>query len=149
MKCDPKTKCRRAKLHNKMIDNSAPFLDQLFWQYLCFAKHFRSHAILKMFREQYNQWHLPSQIPLVSYSPTFGLNSWNSCNYSIAMAKDPTMTSRPLFGLYHLENGGCMYLSKLGKNSGIWQMLVNKPTWQRNVYLWQRHWSSWCFVRLD
>jgi hypothetical protein len=40
MRCDPKTKCKMAKIHNKIIDNSAPFLDQLFWQYLCFAKHF-------------------------------------------------------------------------------------------------------------
>jgi len=40
MRCDLKTKCKMAKIHNKMIDNSSPFLDQLFWQYLCLAKHF-------------------------------------------------------------------------------------------------------------
>jgi len=46
------------------------------------------------------------------------------------------------FELYH---GGCMqFVEVRGTKSGIWQMLVNKPTWQRNVYLWQRHWSSWC-----
>jgi hypothetical protein len=46
------------------------------------------------------------------------------------------------FELYH---GGCMqFVEVRGTKSEIWQMLVNKPTWQRNVYLWQRHWSSWC-----
>jgi hypothetical protein len=30
MRCDPKTKCKMATIHNEMIDNSAPFLDQLF-----------------------------------------------------------------------------------------------------------------------
>jgi hypothetical protein len=49
MRCDPKTKCTMATIHNEMIDNSAPFLDQLFWQYLCFAKHFQSFINLRMF----------------------------------------------------------------------------------------------------
>jgi hypothetical protein len=49
MRCDPKTKCKMAKIHNKMIDNSAPFLDQLFRQYLCFAKHFLFFINLRMF----------------------------------------------------------------------------------------------------
>jgi hypothetical protein len=34
-----------------MIDISTPFLDQLLWQYLCFAKQFRSHVILSMFHD--------------------------------------------------------------------------------------------------
>jgi hypothetical protein len=127
-----------------MIDNSSPFLNQLFLQYLCFTKHFRSHVILKMLGGQYSQWQPPSQIQLVSCSPTFGLNSCNFCNCSIEMAEDPTMISYLLSGLYHLENGGCMGSVRVRQKSGIWQMLVNKPTWQRNVYLWQRHWSSWC-----
>jgi len=99
---------KNEKFHNNMIDNSSPFLNQLFWQYLCFAKHFRSHVILKMFRGQYSQWLPPSQAPLVCCSPTSGLASWNSYNYSIEMVKDPTMTSHLLSGLYHLENGSCM-----------------------------------------
>jgi hypothetical protein len=46
------------------------------------------------------------------------------------------------FELYH---GGCMQFFEVrGTKSGIWQMLVNKPTRQMNVYLWQRHCSSWC-----
>jgi hypothetical protein len=49
MRCDPKKKCKMAKIHNKMIDNSSPFLDQLFWQYLCLAKHFLSFVNLRMF----------------------------------------------------------------------------------------------------
>jgi hypothetical protein len=49
MRNDPKTNCKMAKIHNKMIDNSTSFLDQLFWQYLCLAKHFRSFVNLRMF----------------------------------------------------------------------------------------------------
>jgi len=37
------------QLHNKMMDNSAPFLDKLFWPYLCFAEQLRSLVILMMF----------------------------------------------------------------------------------------------------
>jgi hypothetical protein len=32
-----------------MMDNSAPFLDKLFWPYLCFAEQLRSLVILMMF----------------------------------------------------------------------------------------------------
>jgi hypothetical protein len=131
---------QNAKFHNNMIDNSSPFLTQLFLQYLYFAKQFRSLIILRMFWRQNDRWQAPSQIPLVFCSPTSRLDS---CNCSIEMAEDPTMTSHLLFGLYHLENGGCMGSVRVRQKSGIWQMLVNKPTWQRNVYLWQRPWSSW------
>jgi hypothetical protein len=47
IRCDPKAKCKMAKLYNKMIDNSVPFLDKLFWQYLCFAKYFWSLVMLR------------------------------------------------------------------------------------------------------
>jgi hypothetical protein len=110
---------QNAKFHNNMIDNSSSFLNQLFWQYLCFAKHFRSHVILKMFGGQYSQWHPPSQTPLVSCSPTSRLVSWNSCICSIEMADDPTMTSHILSGLYHIENGSCMGFVRVRKKSGI------------------------------
>jgi hypothetical protein len=30
IRCDPKTKCKIAKIHNKIIDNSTTFLDLLF-----------------------------------------------------------------------------------------------------------------------
>jgi len=111
---------KNATFHNNMIDNSSPFLNQLFWSYV----------ILKMFRGQYSQWHSPSQNPLVSCSPTSRLASWNSCNCSIKMAEDPTMTSHFLSEVYHLENGGCMGFVGVRQKSGIWQMLVNKLTWQ-------------------
>ena len=96
MRCDPKTKCKMAKIHNKIIDNSAPFLDQLFWQYLCFAKHFLFFINLRMFLWQYGWWHHLSQTQLASCSPSSDLDSWNSCNCSIEMTKEPTMifTSR-------------------------------------------------------
>jgi hypothetical protein len=51
MRCDPKTKCKMAKSITKMTDSSTPFLDQLLWQYLCFAKQFQSLAILRMFHD--------------------------------------------------------------------------------------------------
>jgi len=51
MRCDPKTKCKMAKSITKIIDSSTPFLDHLFWQYLCFAKQFQSLAILRMFHD--------------------------------------------------------------------------------------------------
>ena len=137
----PQNKMQDGKIHNKNDWQFNPFLDQLLWQYLCFAKQFRSLVILRMFWRQNDRWQAPSQIPLVFCSPTSGLDS---CNCSIEMAEDPTMTSHLLFGLYHLENSGCMGSVRVRQKSGIWQMLVNKPTWQRNVYLWQRHWSSWC-----
>jgi len=136
----PQNKMQDGKIHNKNDWQFNPFLDQPLWQYLCFAKQFRSLVILRMFWRQNDRWQAPSQIPLVFCSPTSGLDS---CNCSIEMAEDPTMTSHLLFGLYHLENGGCMGSVRVRQKSGIWQMLVNKPTWQRNVYLWQRPWSSW------
>ena len=140
----PKQNAEWQKFHNNMIDSSTPFLDQLFWQYLCFAEQFQSLVILRMFCDNITNDKPPSQTLLVSYLPTSRLDSWNSCHCSIEMAEDPTMTSHLLSGLYHLENGGCMGSVRVKQKSGIWQMLVNKPTWQRNVYLWQRHWSSWC-----
>jgi hypothetical protein len=65
-------------------------LDQFFWQYLCFAKHFRSFVNLRMFWWQYDRWHHLSQTQLASCSPSSGLDSWNSCNCSIEMAEVPT-----------------------------------------------------------
>jgi hypothetical protein len=62
MRCDSKTKCKMAKIHSKMINISAPFLDQLFWQYLCLAKHFRSFVNLRMFWWQYGWWHHLSRL---------------------------------------------------------------------------------------
>jgi hypothetical protein len=50
MRCDPKTKMLNDNSTNKMMDNSAPFLDQLFWPYLCFAEQLQSLVILMMFR---------------------------------------------------------------------------------------------------
>ena len=43
-----KQKCKMAKIHNKNAWQFNSFLDQLHWQYLCFAKQFRSLVILKM-----------------------------------------------------------------------------------------------------
>jgi hypothetical protein len=83
---------QNAESHNNMIDSSSPFLNQLFWQYLCFSKHFRSHVILKMFGGQYSQWHSHLQTLFCS----------------IEMVEDSTMTSHLFSGLYHLENSGCM-----------------------------------------
>jgi len=99
MRCDPKTKCRRAKLHNKMIDNSAPFLDQLFWQYLCLAKHFWSFVNMRMFWWQYGWWHYLSQTQLASSLPSSGLDSWKFCNYSNEWPKTPTMIFTSLVGI--------------------------------------------------
>ena len=36
----PKQKAEWQKFHNNMIDSSTPFLDQLFWQYLCLPSNF-------------------------------------------------------------------------------------------------------------
>jgi hypothetical protein len=64
-------------------------LDQLFWQYLCFAKHFLFFINLRMFLWQYGWWHHLSQTQLASCSPSSDLDSWNSCNCSIEMTKEP------------------------------------------------------------
>jgi len=61
------------QLHNKTMDNSAPFLDQLFWPYLCFAEQLRSLVILMMFWWQNDWWHHLSQTQL---------DSWNSCLFN-------------------------------------------------------------------
>ena len=92
----PQNKMQDGKIHNKNDWQFNPFLDQPLWQYLCFAKQFRSLVILRMFWRQFSQWHPPSQTPLVSCSPTSGLDSWNSCKCSIEMAEEPLMifTSR-------------------------------------------------------
>jgi hypothetical protein len=67
MRCDPKTKCKMEKSITKMIDSSAPFLDQLFWPYLCFAEQLRSLVILMMFWWQNDRWHHLSQTQLDSW----------------------------------------------------------------------------------
>jgi hypothetical protein len=85
----------------KMIDNSAPSLDQLFWQCLCLAKHFLSFINLRMFWWQYGWWHHQTQ--LVSCLPRSGLDSWKFCNYSNEWPKTPPWYSHFLSGLYHLE----------------------------------------------
>jgi hypothetical protein len=83
----PQNKNAEWQLHNKMMDNSAPFLDQLFWPYLCFAEQLQSLVILMMFRWQNDWWHHLSQTRL---------DSWNSCICPTKMAQAPTMifTSR-------------------------------------------------------
>jgi len=83
----PQNKRQHGKIHNKMIDNSAPFLDQLLWPYLCFAERFRSLVILMMFWWQNDRWHHLSQTQL---------DSWKSCICWTKMAQKPTMifTSR-------------------------------------------------------
>jgi len=95
----PQNKMQDGKIHNKNDWQFNPFLDQPLWQYLCFAKQFRSLVILRMFWRQNDRWQAPSQIEL---------DSWNSCICSTEMVEDPTMTSHLLSGLYHLENDGCM-----------------------------------------
>jgi hypothetical protein len=45
------------------------------------------------------------------------------------------MTTHLLSGLNHLENGGCTGFVEVRQNSGIWQMLVDKLKWQRDVNL--------------
>jgi hypothetical protein len=108
-----KKKSRRAKLHNKMIDNLTPFLDQLLWQYLCFAKHFLSFVNLRMFWWQYGWWYHLSQTQLVSCSPSSDLDSWKFCNYSNEWPKthhDNHISSE----LYH---GGCMQFVEVGATS--------------------------------
>jgi hypothetical protein len=42
---------QNAKFHNNMIDNSSSFLNQLLWQYMCFAKQFRTLVTLRMFHD--------------------------------------------------------------------------------------------------
>ena len=140
MRCDPKQNARWQKFHNNMIDSSTPFLDQPLWQYLCFAKQFRSLVILRMFWRQNDRWQAPSQIEL---------DSWNSCICSTEMVEDPTMISHLLSGLYHLENDGCMGSVRVRKKSGIWQMLVVQLGWQKDVNLGKDTWVAGATVRLD
>ena len=51
------------------------------------------------------------------------------------MIEDPTMTTHLLSRLNHLENSGYMGFVGVKQNSGIWQMLVDKLKWQKNVNL--------------
>ena len=107
-----------------------------------FTEQFRSLVILRMFWQQNDQWQASSQIPLVFCSPICGLDS---CNYSIEMAEDPTMTSHLLSGLYHLENGGCMGFNWVRQK--VWNLTdASSPTWVADkCQSWQRHLSSWCY----
>jgi hypothetical protein len=138
----PQNKMQDGKIHNKNDWQFDPFLDQPLWQYLCFAKQFRSLVILRMFWRQNDRWQAPSQIPLVFCSPTSRLDS---CNCSIEMAEDPTMTSHLLSGLYHLENGGCMGFNRVRQK--VWNLTdASSPTWVADkCQSWQRHLSSWCY----
>jgi hypothetical protein len=145
MGCHPKTKCRREKLHNKMNDNSAPFLDQLFWQYLCFTKHFRSFVNLRMFWWQYRWWHHLSQTQLASCSPSSSLDSWKFCDYSNEWPKTPPWYSHLLSGLYHLETVVVWDLTESRQQA--WSLTdAGRQTRVDKVYpFWQRHLSSWCY----
>jgi len=107
-----------------------------------FTEQFRSLIILRMFWRQNDQWQAPSQIPLVFCSPISGLDS---CNCSIEIAEDPTMTSHLLSGLYHLENGGCMGFNKVSQK--FWNLTnASSPTWvAERCQSWQRHLSSCCY----
>jgi len=138
----PQNKMQDGKIHNKNDWQFNPFLDQPLWQYLCFAKQFRSLVILRMFWRQNDRWQAPSHIPLVFCSPTSRLDS---CNCLIEMAEDPTMTSHLLFGLYHLENGGCMGFNRVRQK--VWNLTdASSPTWvAERCQSWQRHLSSWCY----
>ena len=129
----------------KMLDSLTPSWISFSGNIYVLPSTFDQHVILKIFEGQYSQWHPPSPTPLVSCSPTFRLNSCHSWNCSLEMGEDPTMTSHLLSGLYHLENSGCMGFVGVKQNSRIWQMLVDKLTWQRNVPSWQRHLSNWFY----
>jgi len=95
-----------------------------------------------MFWRQFSQWHPPSQTPLVSCSPTSGLDS---CNCSIEMAEDPPWYSNLLFGLYHIRNRGCMGFNRVRQK--VWNLTdASSPTWvAERCQSWQRHLSSWCY----
>ena len=127
-----------------MIDNLTPFLDQLFWQYLCFSKQFWSLFVLRMLWWQYGQWPHLSEIRFASCSLSFKLISWNSCNCSTEWLEVPLWYSNLLFGLYHLRNYGCMEFNELEATSLESSRHLGKLEWQRYVNLLQRHLSSWC-----
>jgi hypothetical protein len=131
-----------AKIHNKDDWQFNPFLGSTFLAILVFAKHFWSFVILRMFWWQYGQWHHLSQTPLVSYSPTSRLDSWNSWNCSIEMAEEATMifTSRLNYTTVVAWN-----LSKSGQQ--VWNLIdAGRQTWVvEECQSWQRHLSSWCY----
>ena len=70
-----------------------------------FAKHFLLFVILRMLWWQYGRWHHLSQTQL---------DSWNLCNCSTEWCKIPRWYSNLFFGLYHLENDGCMGFDGVG-----------------------------------
>ena len=129
----PQNKNAEWQLHNKMMDNSAPILDQLFWPYLCFAEQLQSLVILMMFRWQNDWWHHLSQTRL---------DSWNSCICPTKMAQEPTMifTSR----LNYTTVVACN-LSKWVQQ--VWNLTdAGRQTWVADeCQYWQRHLSSWCY----
>jgi hypothetical protein len=98
---------KNATFHNNMIDNSSPFLDQLFWPYLCFAEQLRSLVILRMFWWQNDRWHHLSQTQL---------DSWNSCLFNW----NGPGTLHDIHIWFELYHGGCMQIYRNGCNkSGI------------------------------
>ena len=58
------------------------------------------------------------------------------------MTWNPAMIFKSPVWIMWIGNSGWMGFNGVRQKSGIWQMLVNKLTRQKNVYLRQRHWSS-------
>jgi hypothetical protein len=98
MRCDPKIKCRMTKSITKMIDSLTPFLDQLFWRYLCFAKHFNHLSFWGYCGDNMADdviFHkLNSILEILAI-----VNKWH---------KIPQWYLKLFSRLYHLENDGCM-----------------------------------------
>ena len=119
MRCDSKTKCKMVKIHNKMIDNSAPFLDQLFWQYLCFAKHFFFYLLSIWGCSGDNMiddiiFHKLNLLLAHHHSISI-LEKF--CNYSNEWPKTSPWYSHLLSGLYHIGNSGCMGFDRVRTTS--------------------------------
>jgi hypothetical protein len=121
------------QIHNKMMDNSAPFLDQLFWPCLCFAEQLWSLVILMMFWWQNDRWHHLSQTQL---------DSWNSCICPTKMAQEPTMIFTS-----HLNYATVVACNLSKWVQQVWNLTdAGRQTWVADeCQSWQRHLRSWCY----
>jgi hypothetical protein len=70
------------------------------------------------------------------------------CNYSTEWPEIPPWYSNLLFGLYHIENSGCMGF--VGVKQKVWNLKgAGRSTWvAEGCQSWQRHLSSWCRQKL-
>jgi len=120
----------------KMIDSLTPFLDQFFWRYLCFSKHF----------DHLSFWGCCSDNmadDIIFTNSTWFLKFLQLFNWN---AQNPPMIFKSLFWIMPPRKRWLYGIWRSRGNKSRSLTDAGKQTWVvKECQSWQRHLSSWCY----